>query len=67
MRLLYASRKKWIFSTGSRPPGSRSKVQLRVSCVGPQKPIDRTFSRPSSRRTMIVRLAHGQARATIRR
>ena len=26
-------------STGSRPPGSRSKVQLRSSCIGPQTPI----------------------------
>src|SRR4051795_2763018 len=54
-------------STGSRPPGSRSKVQLRWSCVGPQMPIDRASSSPSRRRTMMARLAHGQARATTRR
>ena len=54
-------------STGSTPPGSRSKVQLRSSWVGPQMPIESTSSSPSSRRTMIARLAHGQARATISR
>ena len=54
-------------STGSTPPGSRSKVQLRLSWVGPQMPIDIASSSPSSRLTMIARLAHGQARATTSR
>jgi len=54
-------------STGSTSPGSRSNVQLRQSCSGPQMPMDSTGSSPSSRRTIIVRFAHGQARATTRR
>src|SRR3954451_11800902 len=54
-------------STGSRPPGSRSKVQLRSSWVGPHSPIEMTGSRPSSRRTMIDRFAHGQAPAPAHR
>ena len=33
-------------STGSRPPGSRSNVQLRSSCVGPHTPIDSTRFEP---------------------
>ncbi len=54
-------------STGSRPCGSRSKVQLRSSWVGPHTPIEMTSSSPSSWRTMIERLAHGQAHAATRR
>src|SRR5690242_10770472 len=54
-------------STGSTSPGSRSNVQLRQSCSGPQMPIDSASSRPSSRRTIIVRFAHGHARATTSR
>ena len=63
-------RRIWMRSkprTGSTPPGSRSKVQLRSSWVGPHSPIDSASSRPSSRRTMIARFAQGQARATISR
>src|ERR1017187_2314937 len=51
-------------STGSTSPGSRSNVQLRQSCSGPQMPIDSAGSSPSRRRTIMVRFAHGQARAT---
>src|SRR5579859_5404215 len=54
-------------STGSTSPGSRSNVQLRQSCSGPQIPIDSASSSPISRRTIIVRLAHGQPRATTSR
>src|SRR5689334_4458081 len=54
-------------STGSTSPGSRSNVQLRQSCSGPQMPIDSASSSPISRRTIIVRLAHGQPRATTSR
>src|SRR5690349_1230933 len=54
-------------STGSTAPGSRSNVQLRSSCSGPQMPIDSASSSPISRRTIIVRLAHGQPRATTSR
>src|ERR1019366_7353675 len=54
-------------STGSTSPGSRSNVQLRQSCSGPQMPIDSAGSSPSSRRTIMVRFAHGQARATTSR
>src|SRR5512146_1618634 len=54
-------------STGSTSPGSRSNVQLRSSCSGPQMPIDSASSSPISRRTIIVRLAHGQPRATTSR
>ena len=54
-------------STGSTWPGSRSKVQLRQSCSGPQIPIDSAGSSPSSRRTIMVRLAHGHPRATTSR
>ena len=54
-------------STGSRPSGSRSNVQLRSSCVGPQNPIEIASSSPSRRRTMIVRFAHGHALATTSR
>jgi hypothetical protein len=49
------------------PLGSRSKVQERSSCVGPHTPIEMASSSPSSRRTMIARLAQGQARATTNR
>ena len=56
-----------IPSTGSTPPGSRSKVQLRSSWVGPQMPIEIASSRPSSRRAITVRFAHGHARDTTKR
>src|SRR5580692_1428938 len=54
-------------STGSFSPGSRSKVHDRQSCVGPQMPMDSAPSSPSRRRTIMVRLAHGQPRATTSR
>ena len=54
-------------STGSRPSGSRLKRQLRSSWVGPATPIEIASSSPSSRRTIIARLAHGQARPTTSR
>src|ERR1022692_4422173 len=54
-------------STGSTSPGSRSNVQPRQSCSGPQMPMDSAGSSPSSRRTIMVRFAHGQARATTSR
>ena len=54
-------------STGSRLSGSRWKRQLRSSCSGPVIPIEIASSRPSSRRTIIARFAHGHARATISR
>ena len=54
-------------STGSRPSGSRSKVHERLSWVGPGMPIEIASSRPRSRRAIIVRFAHGQARAAMSR
>lgn len=49
------------------PPGSSSNVQLRSSCLGAHKPIDRADSGPSSRRIVIARLAQGQAQAAMSR
>ena len=66
-RFSYASLSLGMPSTGSTPPGSRSKVQLSSSCVGPHNPSEIASSSPSSRRTMMARLAHGQARAATSR
>src|ERR1700749_2792544 len=54
-------------STGSFSPGSRSKVHERQSWVGPQMPMDSASSRPRRRRTIMLRFAHGQPRATTSR
>src|SRR5688500_9301457 len=54
-------------STGSRLSGSLWKRQLRSSCTGPAMPIEMADSKPSSRRTLAERLAHGQSLATTRR
>src|SRR6266545_281150 len=54
-------------STGSRSSGSRVNRQPRSSRIGSTTAREIAFSRPSRRRTMIARCAHGQARLTTRR
>jgi hypothetical protein len=54
-------------NTGSRLSGSLWKRQLRSSCSGPAMPSEIAFSRPSNRRTITERFAHGHALAATSR
>ena len=66
-RALYASLRYRMPRTGSRPPGSRVKRQLRWSWIGSAMARERASSSPSSRRETTARLAQGQARLTTSR
>ena len=54
-------------STGSTPPGSRSKVQLRSSWVGPAQPERDDVLEAEQRADDDRPVAHGQARAATSR